>query len=159
MAASSIAPSGLALRTAFAVGAWLVTTREGRPPAFMHGCAASLFRVRRHKAIIPLVTQEVRPENLLRPWSHCNCTLLAVVFGFMAFRAIDPDIARSINVARPDHADLARPAAGQPLQADHIGHDLRYGSSEKFCNIKLGYQLSAISYQPLKTALFCGVSG
>ncbi len=34
-----------------------------------------------------------------------------------------------------------------------------YGSSEKFCNIKLGYQLSAISYQPLKTALFCGVSG
>jgi hypothetical protein len=36
------------------------------------------------------------------------------------------------------------------------GVPLRYGSSEKFCNIKLGYQLSAISYQPLKAALFAG---
>ena len=36
-----------------------------------------------------------------------------------------PDFAAAVQVHRPELADFAGPAAGKPLEADHIGHDRR----------------------------------
>ena len=36
-----------------------------------------------------------------------------------------PDVARAIDVHRPDRTDIARPTADQPLETDHAGHHRR----------------------------------
>jgi hypothetical protein len=49
-----------------------------------------------------------------------------MVLRLMARRSVQPDVARSIDVAGADDANLRRPHAREPLQANHVGGDLRH---------------------------------
>ena len=55
---------------------------------------------------------------------------VAVMFGLMALGAVDPGVDAPIDVHGPELADLAWPAAGEAVEADHTGH--HFGQVAKF---------------------------
>jgi hypothetical protein len=50
------------------------------------------------------VAEEVSRQNRLRPWTDGDGGTASVVFAFVARRPVQPDIAASVDIARPDQA-------------------------------------------------------
>ena len=67
--------------------------------------------------------EQVGQNDRLRLGSDGNHTLLVVVLGLVACRAVFPNVPGTVNVHRPELANLARPATRQALETDHIGHN------------------------------------
>ena len=117
--------AGGPLRFPLSIRAGTIPVLQGRLALFVL-CLPSLFlRFRWHETKCFLGSQQVGPQDLLRLGADGNESFASVVLHFVGCRPIDPHIARSINVDGTQVADIFRPAPGQTLRADHIGHDER----------------------------------
>ena len=68
--------------------------------------------------------------------------LAAVVLGLVRLGPINPNVARGVHVARTHDTDLDR--AGQPLQPDHVGHDLGHVRQRSVDNV-VGHRAGSVA--------------
>ena len=55
----------------------------------------------------------------LRP--DCNASRMPVVLSLVTGGNVNPNVARTVNIARSHHAHFGRPRTNQPVNLDHIG--------------------------------------
>ena len=82
-----------------------------------------LLALSRAEAISLGFPKQVRSQDGLGPGPEQDGPGPAVVGHLVALRVVDPHVSGAVDVARPHLADFIWAAAGEPLDANHVGDD------------------------------------
>ena len=85
------------------------------------------FALGGREAVGGRVPKQIGQDDRLGLGADEDGSLLAMMLGLVRPGPELPDFAAAVDVGRPDLADFAGPAAGEALEANHIGDDLGQG--------------------------------